>query len=122
MDKYIPKGVGVIYDVDNKLLSKLIVSRNAIKTALSMAHDNHILRDTALRRLGKIINKAEYIGWAEDEILPNGKQKHPDVSYWLYYKTKYGIINVRRMKDGTDRFYCIDMDENPNIKKGDPIR
>lgn len=122
MEEYIPKNTILVYELNIRNISTIEIRMSAIKAALSKPHSNPLLRDYALQHLEEVLKKSVYAGWAEDEVLESGLKKHSFVDYWLYYKTDYGYINIKRMDDGSTVFYCIDEDINPNIKEGDPIR
>ena len=117
----IPKGIGLNVPTSLPYLPSLHISKSSVKTTLSKYSSKPWLRDAALMNITDTINKAEYIGWAYDELLPSGEQKHPGVSGWLYYKTPVGIMNVRVfIKDGKRAYYCFEEQENPTMQKGKP--
>jgi hypothetical protein len=108
-----------------KHLTTLTLTRATIKTILSKGHNEVVSRNKYVIDIKNKIKQAEYFGWAEDERI-NGIQKHPDVNYWLYYKTEVGYLCIKRTKVDGDKPYAIvdnkDFSKIKGIKKEDPIR
>ncbi|MGB4134252.1 MAG: DUF935 family protein [Tenuifilaceae bacterium] len=126
MEKNIPAGKHVKVQVDVKHLKEITLTRSVVKTMVAKGHDNAVERNKAVTNLKKLLKEGEYYGWAEDEMIGNF-QKHPEVDYWLYYRTRVGMACIKRTKSGEDKPYAILDDSNlkridPIIKKEDPIR
>lgn len=123
MDKAIESGQWLYIRLPkNEVAEEMILGRRAVKTAISKGHNDPIGRDWAVRNLNKVmtLKSSRYIGWAEDEMLPSGEQKHDGVDYWIYFKTDYGYANAKVMTSGDVMFYCFDEVINPKIKEGVP--
>lgn len=117
----LPKNKGLNITTTLPYLPILHISRSSIKSTLSKYHSKPWERNIELLNIKETLQSAAYAGWAYDEILPNGEQKHKGVSGWLYYKTNSGFINIRVDKvDGKRAYYCIEENANPAMKKGEP--
>ncbi|MBR8773615.1 hypothetical protein IX306_000728 [Porphyromonas levii] len=101
-------------------LGTMSVSRGGVKSALSKPHDEPLERDRVIRGFPSLPDECCYAGWAYDEVLTDGRQKHGQVKAWLYYDTPAGVMNVKVMVNGQRIFYCFEESHNPNMKKGAP--
>lgn len=101
-------------------LETMSVSRGNIRSALSKPHKQPLVRDAIIRKFPSLPKECSYAGWAYDEVLDNGQQKHGQVRLWLYYDTPAGVMNVKVMIDGQRIFYCFEDRYNPNMKEGVP--
>lgn len=52
---------------------------------ITYAHSNRPARNNLLINLQKLLSIADFVKEADDQILTNGKQKHPWVKKWYYY-------------------------------------
>ena len=132
--KSIPAGQKLIVPIDSvDHLTELSISRSTVKCWRSHPHKYVIAKNDAITDIAKTLKDAEYVGWAEDDVIPgpNGSliQKHSQVSYWKYYKVQIydeeSHICVMRTKEGIDVPYCIN-DRNTwasisnKVKSGEP--
>ena len=124
-DKEIPKGKALNIKINDKYINKITLTRASVKTLVSKPHSDIIQRNNAVMNMKKLFNKADFYGWAEDEKI-NGIKKHPDVDYWMYYKSDEWYVCVKRTMDKLYKPYAI-VDENDftkivGVKKESPIR
>lgn len=135
--KTIPLKKGLKVKLQNvEYLKELTISRAAVRNWRSHPHKYVIAKNEAITDIQKLFKRAEYYGWAEDDIIvnPNGNsfQKHPDVKYWLYYKVliydELSYICVKVTNEGLYVPYCIN-DQNAwksglvnKIRKNKPLK
>ena len=107
----IPSDKPITLTVGKEEFSEITVYRSTIKSFTGKAHKFEKERNLWATDFVGLFKKSSYYGWDSDEII-DGKQKHPDVKRWFYYKVEIGgensFICVKEMKNGEFRPYCLD--------------
>lgn len=114
--KSIPEGQRLVIPIKGvDHLKELSISRAVVKCWRSHPHKYLIAKNDAITDIQKLFVRAEYYGWAEDDVVigPNGSivKKHPEVKFWKYFKVKIydeeSFVCVQVTKDGLEVPYCI---------------